>query len=37
MTMFKMHPCGNNAICYIYGLTIAGVIWALLVVAATLS
>ncbi len=37
MTSFNICGCDGRAICYFYGLTIGGALWALLVVAAALT
>ena len=37
MTISKKQRCDSRANCYVYGLSIAGALWGLLIVAATLS
>lgn len=37
MTFNGVPPCYSMARCYVYGLTIAGSLWGLLIVAATLT
>ena len=37
MMISKLRPCDSRTHCYFYGLTIAGALWGLLIVAATLS
>jgi hypothetical protein len=37
MMISKLRPCDSRTRCYVYGLMIAGSLWGLLVVAATLT